>query len=744
MARQYWIGDYYVDLSRNEICKESPHKASQPQTLPPKALLVLTYLAENPGRVVGYDELLDSVWADTVVTPNSLQRCIAQLRKALGEDSKSPVIIKTHSKQGYSLECEVTWEAAPMPVSRIEAQAVTATATLTPTPAEGKPEPGNTPTPRGKSQLLATPLISAVCTIVILLLVTQKDAPTLVQGKMRYITATDDKEFDASWSADGQFIVFHRYPEKLCINHVWAKHGRTLQEYQLTKELGTYVNHSLSPDGKNLVYIKQEDCHKPVTQNVCYRLMTLDFQQALQQPQSGRELLGCEHSAIKSPVWPDNQHIVLMQKDAQRWRLVRYSLKDASTSAFYQLDNGSIEHFSWSPEKRRFAVTTIKKGGNYSINMLTADGELLSSQQVTLAQESPKFMRLRPTFIPGSDKMLFTDRRDIYTLSPKGDVTLENFHFESNVGSPVFHPQGKRILLPKGYYDSDIARVSIAPKEHSQTNTAAPFSVFKRSIAHDDNAKFQPGSKNIAFVSQRSGSEQLWFSQVTSQTAADENGSAEKLDTDYAQPKILSNFPEGYFISNIVWNQAGTALLVLANSELYKITLGETTEHRQQLKFAADYPVLDLFHWDSSQQQVIANIQVNGAMQFVKISLPGMNAKPINNKIVKWADKSPDSPLIFMDHLNRFWQKNTLEDKLIVDLEGKAKLKARFVIHQHSLYSINKREQLWSFNLQTGEFKILGNPPPLTDYPTDASPDELLFTYVIAAKKEIVELGVRK
>ena len=103
MAEQYWVGDFYIDLTRNQITQKMESK-----TIPPKALAVLTCLAKNANKVVSHDELLSEVWPDTVVTPNTLQRSIAQLRKALGEDSQS--YIKTHAKQGYSLEVEVRWQ----------------------------------------------------------------------------------------------------------------------------------------------------------------------------------------------------------------------------------------------------------------------------------------------------------------------------------------------------------------------------------------------------------------------------------------------------------------------------------------------------------------------------------------------------------------------------------------------------------------------------------------------------------
>ena len=92
---QYWVGGFFIDLSRNQITQNK-----KSQTLAPKALAVLTYLAENQGKVVSQDALLAKVWQNTAVSPNTLQRSIAQLRKALGDDGKGQVYIKTHAKQG--------------------------------------------------------------------------------------------------------------------------------------------------------------------------------------------------------------------------------------------------------------------------------------------------------------------------------------------------------------------------------------------------------------------------------------------------------------------------------------------------------------------------------------------------------------------------------------------------------------------------------------------------------------------
>ena len=111
--KQFLIDDRLVDLSRNQIsCGQ------QQQSLPPKVMAVLSLLAEHQGEVVSFDTLLETVWQGRVVSTNTLQRCIFQIRQCFNDDSKRQRVIKTHAKQGYSLE---------LPVNRYPPDASTST-----------------------------------------------------------------------------------------------------------------------------------------------------------------------------------------------------------------------------------------------------------------------------------------------------------------------------------------------------------------------------------------------------------------------------------------------------------------------------------------------------------------------------------------------------------------------------------------------------------------------------------------
>ncbi|WP_035356077.1 winged helix-turn-helix domain-containing protein [Edaphobacter aggregans] len=82
-------------------------KAGKVLAVEPKAFRVLLLLLRNPQKLISKEELLNSVWGDTVVTEGSLTRCIWLLRRLLGDDVNEPRFIETVATVGYRLVCKV-------------------------------------------------------------------------------------------------------------------------------------------------------------------------------------------------------------------------------------------------------------------------------------------------------------------------------------------------------------------------------------------------------------------------------------------------------------------------------------------------------------------------------------------------------------------------------------------------------------------------------------------------------------
>ena len=94
---EYRFDDVLVDTRARRVFKggvEIP--------LEPKAYAVLLELLREPQVAIGRDRLLDAVWGHRFVTPGVLNRIIAILRRALGDDADHPRLIRTVHGVGYS------------------------------------------------------------------------------------------------------------------------------------------------------------------------------------------------------------------------------------------------------------------------------------------------------------------------------------------------------------------------------------------------------------------------------------------------------------------------------------------------------------------------------------------------------------------------------------------------------------------------------------------------------------------
>ncbi|MBI3209256.1 MAG: tetratricopeptide repeat protein [Candidatus Solibacter usitatus] len=94
--RPYRILGLELDPSQRMLRRDGEAVVLRPRTFD-----LLLYLVERRQRVVLKRELLDALWPGLSVTENSIERCINEARKALGDDSRDPRFIRTVSKSGY-------------------------------------------------------------------------------------------------------------------------------------------------------------------------------------------------------------------------------------------------------------------------------------------------------------------------------------------------------------------------------------------------------------------------------------------------------------------------------------------------------------------------------------------------------------------------------------------------------------------------------------------------------------------
>lgn len=112
LTRPFRVGGWLVRPDRDEV--ESDGRVVK---LEPRVMRLLATLAGRAGDVVSTEELLDSVWADVVVTPASVYTSVARLRRVLEADGGGSPYIVNVPKRGYRLVAAVELEPAGRPES---------------------------------------------------------------------------------------------------------------------------------------------------------------------------------------------------------------------------------------------------------------------------------------------------------------------------------------------------------------------------------------------------------------------------------------------------------------------------------------------------------------------------------------------------------------------------------------------------------------------------------------------------
>jgi transcriptional activator of cad operon len=97
------IGDWCVNPASGQISRNGETARVEVRTM-----RLLVCLADHAGEVVSIDDLLDEVWSDVTVAPDSVYQAVTSLRRLLGDDPKQPTYIETVPRLGYRMVAKVS------------------------------------------------------------------------------------------------------------------------------------------------------------------------------------------------------------------------------------------------------------------------------------------------------------------------------------------------------------------------------------------------------------------------------------------------------------------------------------------------------------------------------------------------------------------------------------------------------------------------------------------------------------
>ena len=229
----YEFQDFRVDAARRRVLDSD----GAPLKLRPREFDTLVALLQAAGTVVGKDELLATVWPDTVVEENNLNQAISRLRHLLGDDRKNPRFIATITGRGYQFVCPV------QTVSPGGAGTADDSATGAPIP---DPAHGRIPW-----VLLATAAL-IVFAITTWLLRREDPTPPISLEGATLVSDSAFAESSPSLSPDGTMMAF--VSDRSGVPQIWIKGATTREPVQLTRGDLPARSPSWSPTSERVLF----------------------------------------------------------------------------------------------------------------------------------------------------------------------------------------------------------------------------------------------------------------------------------------------------------------------------------------------------------------------------------------------------------------------------------------------------------------------------------------------------------
>ena len=678
---EFYVADFRVDMARSQIVAEQNILCMEP-----KVLQVLLILAQHQGEVVSHDVLLEKVWPGVVVAPNALQRCIAQLRKAFGDDARRQEVIATHPKVGYSLVANVDWAqqaSQELPVS------------LNETPTIIKP---------------------GVWIMVVLLaflsgsllwsgLSTEQQSPLF--SHMTPLTTTDNKEFYPAFSPDGKYIAFMRFTG-FCDNQLWVKALDTRREFLLTEKSGAFGPPAWSPDGSRLAFSNYTKCTYEQPRSGCRELRSVSVTLGMSVPQPTQLVKACDRHDFGGINWLDNDTLAFAATRDNEGSIKTLRLSDNHYAELFALPGQMPYALSYSANHNRLVMTFHDTERN--VTMLTLDPHSGKTETVPLSPpESFKdYVWWDATWHPHEPRLIMAARDTLFEVDMQGNFSENPIATIENLHHPVFHPYGERIAATMGILDRDVGLFDLTnPAQHQ---------VLHRSIVEDFSPRFRPGSEGVSFISRRSGTEQLWLSEQ-------------------GQLLPLGPLPGQNRIDGYVWSHDGS-MVALAVGGLLNILHPQG----QPQTIETPFKVLSVMQW-LPNNEVLLKVVKDSQRKVVAFDVGNKTSRRLYSGFSHRAQLAADGTLYLMTKRDALHvlKPGMTEPQLLETgfaVEG-------FSLKNGQLYAQNRQADVKRWVGETQQWLTLPKPDDeglLRMEDIDETAQRGLFTRLHSARKEIVLL----
>jgi Tol biopolymer transport system component/DNA-binding winged helix-turn-helix (wHTH) protein len=488
------VGEHIVDIGALRVVTHPEHPR-----LTSKAAAVLIELVRHAGDTVARDALLDRVWANRVTTPDVLTQAIKELRRAFSDDAKPSRYIETIPKVGYRLLA---------PVSLLDAEPI-AVDTGAHVPAGNDPDLVDTrQTPRASAQssrlqLPWSPLLLGIAAAALLAVFALRGGGEAARN-------------GGGWIASDIRAV--------------------------TSDPGSERRPAVSPDGTRVAYAQFDQVSGATgVDRIVMR--------AIGQSQTVR-LTAKSDSFEEVPTWsPDGSQIAFERLATDRCTVYIVSSLGGAEREVGPCQNYLVHYFDWTADGK--ALITAENPGGTSGNMVLMRWDLATGAKQPLQYEhSADAQDLEAHYSP--DGKLIAFRRglapysDLCVTPAAGGAVRQLTQLHSRIRGLAWTRDSRGLIFSSnhdGHFTlytvsldgGDVHALGVGPAEYPTAARAADTVTYEiprttsrlawvalgvdgaipellaKSTGSDSSPAFSPDGNRIAFVSDRSGAQQIWL-----------------------------------------------------------------------------------------------------------------------------------------------------------------------------------------------------------------------------------------
>ena len=518
----FWIGKYLIRPKYNEV---SFGKTTIQVEY--KVMQVLLCLASQPGTLISREILLEEVWKGSLVTEETLSRCISLLRKVFKDDAHNPKVIQTIRNKGYRL-------IAPVTSHKTRESAITN---------EGPPQKRNI-----FSKALGI-FFGFVFLIFILGVLGKASKEKEKVWKTIRVTAEKGVESQPAISPDGSRIAYYKYTDLQSEGDVYLTiPGGDGSTKQLTNLPGHETSPVWSPDSKSIAFQ-----HVTATDRALYVLPAIG---------GTPHLVGKPNEVLFEKIaWlPDSSGLAYIDRENSAESYGIYFL-DIQSGKTERITHPTNQHWgdynpAFSPDGTQMSFLRGVSAGTHGLFLL--DLESGEEKQLTINARRA----LGQVWDPLNKQIIYATsegyKGTLWQLQPN---TLNSYQGGQAMNlwgeDPSIAASGKSIAVEDLSYDYDIQMISL---NTSQNQAALTELKELNSTKEDHSPAFSPDGQHLVFVSSRSGNAELWL-----------------MNWQSKQISKLTSF-EGLYLSATSWAPDGSKVLFNAftssgNADIYLLEL---------------------------------------------------------------------------------------------------------------------------------------------------------------------------